>query len=390
MAGNQKKFLFFVSDGAGLGHLHRMAKIAKALQKSASCLVVSGHRATSWIVSEDCEYIHLPSFDSLLPNRARHWGRKPFMEFSTHDEIINFRKNLLKQVIETYSPDGIFTDYLPLGKFDEMAEIIESHSAKKYFIVRGILDDPNSIRGEILGGKGQRYLEEFYDKIFVTCDKKICDVVKEYKLNTILEKKLEYVGYVAELINLHDIEQTRLERGITSEQNWVVCSVGGGKAAEGLVQECINIAHDYPNILFDVIVGPRSNYACEFKTAEYKDYGNLRLHKENHYLKYLHASADIVICHGGYNSLVECLQGKAKIICYPTQDKPNSEQYIHSHRLAEFSNITTVTNYPDLKNIFKQAVKTLIFKGAFKEVSNLDFQGVEKIRNIVYKDLNIG
>ena len=61
MQNRQKRFMFFVHDGIGLGHLSRMSKIAQGLQGLAACLVVSGYREMSWMVSKECEYIHLPN-----------------------------------------------------------------------------------------------------------------------------------------------------------------------------------------------------------------------------------------------------------------------------------------------------------------------------------------
>ena len=60
----QTRAIFFVFDGGiGLGHLRRLACIAKRLQGRFSCLIVTGHRAAAhWFIPDECEYIHLPSW----------------------------------------------------------------------------------------------------------------------------------------------------------------------------------------------------------------------------------------------------------------------------------------------------------------------------------------
>ena len=94
-AGKQKRAIFFVFDGGtGLGHLRRLASIAKRLQGRFSCLIVTGHRAAAhWFVPDECEYIHLPSWDSLLESKAQYWGRKPFIVLD-EAEALKLRKDI--------------------------------------------------------------------------------------------------------------------------------------------------------------------------------------------------------------------------------------------------------------------------------------------------------
>src|SRR5579872_3365057 len=87
----QKRIIFFVHDGTGLGHLRRLARIAKNLQGPYSCLIVTGHRAAYWFVSEESEYVHLPSLDNLLPSKSLYWGLKPFVEMNKK-EVFELRQ----------------------------------------------------------------------------------------------------------------------------------------------------------------------------------------------------------------------------------------------------------------------------------------------------------
>jgi len=383
---SQKRILFFVHDGSGLGHLNRISLIAKALQGSCcSCLIVSGQRASSWIVPKECEYVHLPSLDSLLPNRSKYWGLSPFIDLE-ESEAFKIRKEILNGVISGYKPDAIIVDYLPLGKKDELADIIKNTPAKKYYIARGFMDHAGSIK-EILEGRAREYLEKFYNKIFVACDDKIY-FVKEYEISLEIEKKVQYVGYVAESITNHEIQQTRLERGIGQDDIWIVCSAGGGKLGEEIIKYCMEIATQFKKAFFDIIIGPRSNIQWPYLSVNQAVNENIRLHKESGYLKYFHGSADIVICPGGYNSLVEAMQGKAHIICYPSALKTSDEQYFHPLLLSKFVSIKIVTDPVDLQKMLTDAIVNHQYNNN-DERTSLNFNGAFNIRQHIFEDMGI-
>ncbi len=386
---NQRRFLFFVYDGSGLGHLNRMCRIAEGLQDKVACLIVTGHRSASWLVPKECEYIHLPSLDGLFLNESQYWNLKPFINFESKDKVLSFRKKLLDGVFDAYKPDAIFTDYLPLGKYDELEDIIKLYPAKKYYIARGVLDDLSSVQEDILAGKRGQYLEKYYHRIFVTCDPKVYDPVKEYSFSKNLKRKTYHVGYVAEKLRFKNFTKARKERGIIDGKKWVVCSVGGGKWGEKLIEECIKIAQQHPKMYFDIIVGPKSRYKCNFLTVNYIDKNNIRMHRENYGLKYLHAAADIVISSGGYNSLMEILQGNAVIICCPTQFKKTDEQYCHAEKLKKFCDIVFVKDLAFLKESFDSTLKNLDFMLATRKQKNLNLKGISNIKKLVFADFKI-
>jgi len=151
----QKRVLFFVFDGAGCGHLQRMTRLAAAVQGPCAALVVSGHRDASWLTPDDCEYVYLPGFDSLLADKARFWNRRPFMRIGS-DDAVALRQSLLRGVVESFAPDVLVVDHLVFGKRYELAEIVREYDCKKYFVMRGIMGDPVDARIGMLGGRGGR------------------------------------------------------------------------------------------------------------------------------------------------------------------------------------------------------------------------------------------
>ena len=113
------------------------------------------------------------------------------------------------------------------------------------------------------------------------------------------------------------------------------------------------------------------------------------MHRENYGLKYLHAAADIVISSGGYNSLMEILQGNAVIICCPTQFKKTDEQYCHAEKLKKFCDIVFVKDLAFLKESFDSTLKNLDFMLATRKQKNLNLKGISNIKKLVFADFKI-
>jgi predicted glycosyltransferase len=302
------------------------------------------------------------------------------------NEALGFRAAIIDGVVLGYKPDALFLDFLPLGKYDEMAATVEHSTARKYFIVRGVLDHPDNVRIDVLGGRGEIALENYYDRILVTCDSRLCDIVSEYNLSAKIAQKVIYTGYVSKEITLRTREVARAERGLKAGQAWVVCSAGGGKLGERLVDECEGLAREYPEVAFDIVHGPRSAKSWPpVSTSTFED-ANIRYIRETTALPVLHAACDLVICPGGYNSLVEAMEGDARIICFPVQIRTSDEQYIHPLRLAKFRPISVVTDWHEMKAAFDREIPNISVP-VRRARDVLDFNGIRRIRDIVLGDL---
>ncbi|MFD2349662.1 hypothetical protein ACFSTC_10225 [Nonomuraea ferruginea] len=94
---------------------------------------------------EECEYVHLPSWDSLLEDKARYWDRRPFVVLDEAGAV-RLRKSILTAVVEAFEPDVIFVDHLPLGAGEELAEVIEDTRCLKYLVTRGVLNETANLR----------------------------------------------------------------------------------------------------------------------------------------------------------------------------------------------------------------------------------------------------
>ncbi|MGA3072027.1 MAG: glycosyltransferase [Terracidiphilus sp.] len=336
---SQPRILIFTHDGRGLGHLRRLARLGKVLQQHSAVLFITGHREASWLVPPECEYIHLPNLDSLDPRRSRQWGRRPFL---SDDLSVGraLRRDVIYGVIQRFRPDAIILDYLPLGMDEEMREfILGTPECRKYFISRGILGSPDQVYRDVLTPSAVESLRDAYHMILVMSDSKIIDMAQEYSLEAGIVDKIAYVGYAAEPVSSGAIEGIRSRRMLPKDAKWVVCTAGGGKEGELLIQRCWEVAQIFPECYFDIVVGPRSRLLLE--SEAWAD-GN-RIHLlplDDRQLPLMHAAADVVIIRGGYNSLIEACMGKGRIIVVPIMT--DYEQVNHAKRLSEYRDIRIV------------------------------------------------
>jgi predicted glycosyltransferase len=384
----QKRAIFFVFDGGtGIGHLRRLSCIAKALQGGFSCLIVTGHRAAAhWFVPAECEYVHVPAWDSLLPEKAAYWGREPFLSVGSKDAL-DFRRDLLQGIVDAFRPDVMFVDHLPLGMRDELEPIVANTRCLKYLVTRGVQNETEDLAQLLLAGKAHEAIKLHYDRVFLAIDQRVFDFRERYPAFDEVAGKFCPVGYVIEPTSPDAIAECRGARGLDAGDLWAVASAGGGQLGEELIAACCDLASAHEGVAFDIVIGPRSRLSLESLAGRSAANANLRLHEELPDMAPLHAAADIVITSGGYNSLLETLQGHARLICVPNRKSERDEQYAHAACLRGFATIDLDLDVTQLPAMFGRAVTSLRTRPNVDRRGDLDFGGAANIKHIVLDDV---
>lgn len=383
----QRRAMFFVFDGGtGLGHLRRLSSIAKALQGDFACLIVTSHRAAAhWFVPEECEYIHLPAWDSLLPEKAAYWGREPFLSDGP-EAALDLRRALLRGIVDAFRPDAIFVDHLPLGMRCELEDIIANTDCRKYLVTRGVQNETEDLDRLLLKGAALDSIKRWYDHVFVCIDRQIFDLKGRYESLEAVADKLSYVGYIVQPVADDVTAKKRSEYGLRTDDVWVVASAGGGQHGEALIVECCRLASTFPKVTFDVVSGPRSQLSSKSLTNLLAKQANLRVHQGLTDMFEIHAAADIVISSGGYNSLLETLQGHAQIICVPSRKSYRDEQYVHADALRKFATVFVDTDVANLRSMLTRALES---GGLPDRRRELDFGGANAIRRFVLSEMGL-
>jgi predicted glycosyltransferase len=375
-AERQRRILLLVHDGAGLGHLRRVSRIAAALQGPAAALVVTGMREAAWIVPPECEILRLPGWDGLSRHRAAYYGRSAWLSVSPC-EALAMRKQLFAAVCDVFRPDAVIVDYLPFGRRDEWKDLLVRDGFRKYFVLRGIVDTSD----DFLRGSASDVLGAVFDRIFVTAEKRVVDVVRECQFGATTAAKTLYTGYVVAPSSI-DRKTVRSRRGIGHRGQWVVCSAGGGKRAESFLMSCVAVAATLPDVTFDVILGPRAKVADSHALDAPP---NCRIWSECRDVPEMHSSCDVAITAGGYNSLLEAARGGARIIVQPSYSGTDDEQYENARRLGALHPIVLLHDPAHLRD---ELLAQLM--GAAREQTPpiaLQCGGEQLIRDVIFGDL---
>lgn len=378
---SRKRILIFVHDGRGLGHLRRLSRIASELQDEASVMFVTGLHEAAHMIPRGCEFVHLPSLDSIEPQRSRHWGRLPFLG----DDAVRgrgLRNGLLTTIVKEFQPHGFISDYLPLGFQHELVPLLtQTQSCRRYFIVRGILGPGGDNQKHAFGLTGRQALREHYNLILATCDERIVDLAADYNLEPDLLNRLIYTGYAAEPYDPEACDKARAERLLPPGATWVVCTAGGGKDGEDLLESCWDLALRFPECHFDLIVGPRSRLSV----LQQGWYAGTRIRVQSadyETMPYRLGGADVVICRGGYNSLMEAAVGPARMIVAPIAT--DYEQVHHARRLAAFRPMDVVD---DLDNLDLSLERSLEQPPVNHKFSALHLDGISQTARVILADL---
>lgn len=373
-----KRILFFVHDGAGLGHLRRMARIAEALQGPCASLVVTGHRTVGWVLSEACDFVHVPSWDGLLEARSRRRGRELWLRVEPEEARV-LRRSIIDATVDAFRPDAIFMDYMPYGRDNELEELIARHPAKKYLVLRGLIDTidlPSFI-------EWSPAIARVFSRIFIAADRRVVDVADEYGLE-VLRERMEYVGYVTPAVQISR-DDVRRRRGLDDGSLWVVCSAGGGLDGDEVIRRCLDLPAQFEQLFFDIVAGPRSR--VNVANAEHGH--RTRIWPDCAELPQFHAAADIVITCGGYNSLVEAMYGGAYIISSPVATRSNDEQRTNVGRLARHYPMTVVDRPDHLGDALAEAVEC-VRRNPTRPSFPFASGGADRIRHLVLADLGSG
>jgi predicted glycosyltransferase len=360
----KKRIMLFCHDGAGMGHLRRISRIAGELAQFSSPLVVTGLRETEWIVPRNVEYLKLPNWDWIDKHRAEQHERVGGLGLPGA-ESGKLRSDLIAGISRTFAPDAIMVDYLPFGQRDELRQMLSATEARKYLIHRGVADTSDRWA---LGADAMEIVSGIYDKILVTIDPKIYRVEQHDCYSRAVQEKTQYVGLVA------PEGQWRAGSGI------IVCSAGGGRGGEALMDACVGVARAFNSLQFYVVLGPRSRRTpADFECPE-----NCRIVQSDPDLPAVHANAKVIVTTGGYNTMMEAIVGRAPVIVYTCQEGADDERRRFCDLLGKYRPITVLESLGYLGNVITDATKL----EDHYAVHSLDVGGAKNVAKVVRSELN--
>lgn len=375
----RKRVLCFVFDGTGLGHLKRMSNIASRLNERFIVLLVTGMKEAAWLAPPECGLLLLPS-TVALSLRDNSLAEPGHWIGGDTEVAMQIRRGLLRAAIRQFSPDAIVNDYLPFGRHGELRTILSEFPGRKYLVHRGIADKAD----DFLKGAELTKRTAEYDRIFVANSLAVVDTPTRDAWDEVVRAKATFVGLIGE----HGRTETRSKSSDGSKflnptsSTIVCCSVGGGWLGEHLIRYCVALAAQNTGCIFYLQTGTMNNWNAN----------NCQLPKNcvvlppsSVWSAYLR-TADIAICHGGYNSLVEGIAAGARLIAFPSRSGDEDEQRLNAIFFGAHYPVSLVSDYSSLAEAFASAVEAS--KREHRPVFPFDMNGASRIASIIKEDLD--
>lgn len=368
--------MLFAYDGTGLGHLMRLIKIAWGMSKDCQVLVVSGHKAMPDIIPKDVPFFLLPNFYELRDKDS-----------CTNEQANQIRIKIIDTLIREFCPDAFVTDYLPLGKRCELARVITGYNCLKYFVLRSDIGGERLTHEDVFSKRNIVILAKYYHRILLASDSKVTPIEIYSWLPKDVFNKIVYIGCVTYSVPEKQIEETRCTYMKRCTRKWLVCSAGGGKISREFSKKCIEMSKDkrLADWSIDIILGNYSQISWPYGLSDTYNNRNVTIHKKLKDLYLLHASADCIVCSGGYNFLLESIQGKPKqIFAYSVMDFTVEEEQVNNIRgFGKYYPITEISSLESMSELIEHiSENSLTVKNEI-----LDLNGIKNAASIIINDM---
>jgi len=320
-----QSIVLYSHDTYGLGHLRRNLAIAHGLLQRAPDLRVTmltgSPLASEWVGSDRITVVQLPpavkvGVEAYEPAAVR-----------SLSGLQAERAGLISSTLSRLRPDVFLVDHAPLGMKGELRlaldMAIEQLPATRLVLgLRDILDDGDTVR-RIWTEQGiVDVLRRFYQRILVYGSRDLFDVEREYGLPADLRSKILFTGYIA--------KPWQFERPASTPQAWtqaiaegqyryLVMGGGGGDAAEmyrAFFEAWPRIKSTCPGRAL-VVTGPLMDEATRASIQDAAQLVGIDTMASSQNMLGLIAMADVVVAMAGYNTVVETVAARRRMVLCP-------------------------------------------------------------------------
>jgi predicted glycosyltransferase len=330
----------------GVGHLSRTSLLAGELAKieGASVVHLSCGPSTEIVLSQPgVSLVELPSLIVKGPSSSE---LVPAQAGAKREDVEEVRVNAIKRLLEAHHPAMFITEFFPFSphRLDGTVMPILRFLKKKFpecAIVCSSRDIP-VCHGERLSPEKVAFissiLHAYYDLLLIHSDPAVLRLDHIPRLRAMrISCPVVYTGYICE-------RRSRAARSAAPDRKKkILVTIGGGRDGHRLIECAIKTASLKEECMFDIVCGPfmeEGVFAALNRRAG--RLANVRLHWHVRNLKEAIAGYDLVICKGGYNTLMETIVRKRRCISVPRKGS-----YEQQKRVSIFSAKGLLKGHPE-------------------------------------------
>lgn len=335
-----RRVALYSHDAQGLGHMRRNLAIAGVIcrESAEAVLMIAGAKeAGVFAMPPGADCLALPGL--AKSNSGEYHSRS--LGLSSGD-VIRLRTDMIRTALESFRPDVLLVDKLPLGVDGELSASLEmlaerSPQTRLVLGMREVLDDLETARREWHAG-AEAIVRERYDAVWIYGDPRVYDPVAEYGFSSGVAAKVHYTGYI-DRRHADEPEPARVGADLLTELDLppgrlALCLVGGGEDG-GLLADTFSRAKLPPDTNGVVVAGPFMSVR-ERRRLHQRAASSARLRVLDFVPEpdALLDRADSVVAMGGYNTVCELLARDKRTLIVP-RVRPRQEQLIRAERMRE-------------------------------------------------------
>jgi predicted glycosyltransferase len=302
------KAFFYVQHLLGIGHLKRAATLARALERAGfEVTLASGGTPVAGIPVLQLPPVSSPDFKQLIDEHGR----------PVDDAWKARRRDALVSAFQRSAADVLLVELFPFGRRQMRFELLPLlEAAKDTLVVCSVRDllQPRPKRE----AEAADYIERYFDHVLVHGDPKVAPFERTFSLAPRIAAKLHYTGYVV------DEAEAQGDAG----RDEVIVSAGGGAVGARLLETAI-AARPLTRLAertWRVITGLHGGDV----KAE-----NVVVERFRNDFTVLLRNCVLSVSQGGYNTVLETLQARARAVLVPYVGGGESEQTLRAQLLAE-------------------------------------------------------
>ena len=339
-----RRVVVYCHDLFGMGNLRRMLRLSRHLldaNEDIHVLVLSGNPAIHrFDLPERLEYVKLPCLTRGMSGNVSS-KRLPALT----SEMIRLRAAMILSATKTMEPDLLLVDKKPRGACNELDSALryldqqeldqQERICPRVLVLRDILDEPEITRKAWKRGDYYKLLRDSFDRILVVGERHVFDVAEAYGLDSELQRKLRYCGYMHIAAPPRSREEILRDRGLDPSMKTVLVSVGGGEDGARVLDAYLDAVDLRQATWQSVIVsGPELPEQDFWRVRQRaRKHANVYLSRFRDDILSMMKACDLTVSMAGYNTLCEALSMGKPIVVVPRAG-PTREQRLRAQLMA--------------------------------------------------------
>lgn len=353
----------------GIGHFVRTIELAKGLSNYFSVFILNGGESVpNFDIPSEINLIQLPA----IYKEENVSYLSPVESIYSIEECFKKRSDIIENTLSNLKPEIIITEHFPFGLLfeDEVVHLISSAKSlnSNVKVVCSVRDIIESSSGSIKDNITVQHLNNWYDLLLIHGDEKYFHLKNTFSLYNEISVPNYHTGYIVKSIELN----TKSEHS----KPILLASIAGGRLGKELLNALIkNHSAVNKQIIHKLIIFTGAFDSCfeelrdEIKKLSSNDIELFAFDRES-YLSYF-SQSDLVISLGGYNSIIESISNRKRLLVYQREFAQGNEEQDLRINLFKEMGVLNVISSKDLNN------------------SNLADSVIQSLNNDIYRNVNL-